>query len=137
MFIYPIKCPLMATTYNTHYKFTTLTMGDIPPKMAKIDAQKKGQHKIINIQLTLVISNSMGPWKKFESTVVRLKRSYEDTGSMVCLTTKGRQLERNFEELKPALHVPILGTILNIRCFCCCFFLSVKFFESCETTDNF
>jgi predicted transcriptional regulator len=44
----------------------------------------------------------MGPWKKFESTVVRLKRSYEDTGSVVCLTTKGRQLERNFEELKPA-----------------------------------
>jgi hypothetical protein len=25
----------------------------------------------------------MGPWKKFESTVVRLKRSYEDTGSVV------------------------------------------------------
>jgi hypothetical protein len=69
---------------------------------------------IYNVQLTLVISNSMGPWKKFESTVVRLKRSYEDTGSVVCLTTKGRQLERNFEELKPASHVPILGTILNI-----------------------
>jgi uncharacterized metal-binding protein len=28
--------------------------------------------------------------------------------------TKGRQLEQNFEELKPALHVPIFGTILNI-----------------------
>jgi hypothetical protein len=51
--------------------------------------------------------------KKFESTV-RLKRSYEDTGSVVCLTTKGRQLEQNFEELKPASHVPILGTILNL-----------------------
>jgi hypothetical protein len=49
----------------------------------------------MQIQLTLVISNSMGPWKKFESTIVRLKRSYEDTGSVVCLTTKGRQLERN------------------------------------------
>ena len=59
----------------------------------------------IYIQLTLVISNSMGPWKKFESTVVRLKRSYENTGSVVCLTTKGRQLEQNFEELKPASHV--------------------------------
>jgi hypothetical protein len=35
-------------------------------------------------------------------------------GSVVCLTTKGRQLERNFEELKPASHVPILGTILNL-----------------------
>ena len=56
----------------------------------------------------------MGPWKKFESTVVRLKRSYENTGSAVCLTTKGRQLEQNFEELKPASNVPILGTILNI-----------------------
>jgi hypothetical protein len=31
-----------------------------------------------------------------------------------CLTTKGRQLERNFEELKAASHVPIIGTILNI-----------------------
>jgi hypothetical protein len=64
--------------------------------------------------LTLVISNSMGPWKKFESTVVWLKRSYENTGSVVCLMTKGRQLKRNFEEVKPASHVPILGTILNI-----------------------
>ena len=52
--------------------------------------------------------------KKFESTVVRLKRSYENTGSVVCLTTKGRQPEWNFEELKPASHVPIFGTILNI-----------------------
>jgi hypothetical protein len=66
------------------------------------------------VQLTLVISNSMGPWKKFESTVVRLERSYENTGSVVCLTTKGRQLEQNFEELKPASHVSILGTILNL-----------------------
>ena len=90
------------------------------------------------VQLTLVISNSMGPWTKFESTVVRLKRSYEDTGSVVCLTTKGRQLERNFEEVKPASHVPILGTILNIfDVFVAVFFLSVKFFEFCETTDNF
>jgi hypothetical protein len=76
--------------------------------------------------LTLVISNSMGPWKKFESTVVRLKRSYENTGSVVCLTTKGRQLERNFEELKPASHVPILGTISNIfDVFVAVFFSSV------------
>ena len=67
-----------------------------------------------NVQLTLVISNSMGPWKKFESTVVRLKRSYGYTGSVVCLTTKGRELEQNFEELKPVSHVPILGMILNI-----------------------
>ena len=66
------------------------------------------------VQLTLVISNLMGPWTKFESTVVRLKRSYENIGSVVCLTTKGRQLERNFEELKPASHVPILRIILNI-----------------------
>ena len=66
------------------------------------------------IQLTLVISNSMGSWKIFESAVVRLERSYGNTGSVVCLTTKGRQLERNFEELKPASHVPILGKILNL-----------------------
>jgi hypothetical protein len=70
--------------------------------------------KYFYIQLTLVISNSMGLWKKFESTVVRLKRSYENTGSVVCLTMKGRQLKRYFEELKPASHVTILGTILNL-----------------------
>jgi hypothetical protein len=56
----------------------------------------------------------MGPWIKFESTVVRFKRSYENTGSVICLTTKGRQLKQNFEELNPASHVPILGTILNL-----------------------
>jgi hypothetical protein len=60
-------------------------------------------------QLILIVKyNLMGPWKKFESTVVRLKRSYENTGSVVCLKTKGRQLEQNFEELKPASHVSIL-----------------------------
>jgi hypothetical protein len=57
----------------------------------------------------------MGPWKKFESTVVRLKRSYENTGSVVCLTTQGRQLEQNYEELKPASHVSILGTYYNTK----------------------
>jgi hypothetical protein len=56
----------------------------------------------------------MIPWEKFESIVVRLKRSYENTGSVVCIATKGRQLEQNFEELKPASYVPILGTILNL-----------------------
>ena len=56
----------------------------------------------------------MGPWKKFESTVVRLKRSYENIGSVVCLTTKGKEFEGNFEELKPASHVPIFEMILNI-----------------------
>jgi hypothetical protein len=71
-------------------------------------------HHHLHVQLTLAISNSMGPWKKFESTIVWLKRSYENTGSVVCLTTKGRQLEQSFEKLKPASHVPILGTILNI-----------------------
>ena len=52
--------------------------------------------------------------EKIRVNVVRLKWSYENTRSIVCLTTKGRQLEQNFEELKPASHVPILGTILNI-----------------------
>jgi hypothetical protein len=80
----------------------------------------------------------MGPWKKFESTVVRLQRSYENTGSVVCLTTKGGQLKRNFEELKPASHVTILGTILTLfDVFVAVFFFSVKFFESCGTTDDF
>ena len=79
----------------------------------------------------------MGPYKKFESTIVRLKRGYENTGSVVCLMTKGRQFERNFEELKPASHVMILGTILNLfDVFVAVFFsFSVKFFES--WTDNF
>jgi hypothetical protein len=56
----------------------------------------------------------MGPWKQFESTVVRLKGSYEDTGSVVCLITKGRQLEWNFEELKPASHVGPLEVVVNV-----------------------
>jgi hypothetical protein len=44
----------------------------------------------------------------------------------------------NFEELKPASHVMILGTILNLfDVFAAVFFFSVKFFESCGTTDNF
>ena len=104
----------------------------------RLEKLKKLSIIIIHVQLTLVISNSIGPWKKFESTVVRLKRSYEDTGSVVCLTRKGRQLEQNFEELKPASHDPILGTILNIfDVFVAVFFLSIKFFESYETTDNF
>jgi hypothetical protein len=51
---------------------------------------------------------------------------------------KYKDVERNFEELNPASHVPILGTILNIfDVFVAVFFLSVKFFESCGTTDNF
>ena len=80
----------------------------------------------------------MGPGKKFESTVDRHKRRYENNGSVVCLATKGRQLKRNFEELKPAPHVTILGTILNLfDVFVGVFFLSVKFFESCGTTDDF
>ena len=80
---------------------------------AKSSLKMRLQSHIL-VQLTLVISNSMGPWKKFESTIVRLERRYKNTGSVVCLMTKGRQLERNFEELKPASHVPILRTILNI-----------------------
>jgi hypothetical protein len=47
--------------------------------------------------------------------------------------TKGRQLELNFEELKPASHVSILGTILNLFDV----FVAVKFLESCGMTDNF
>jgi len=40
----------------------------------------------------------MGPGKKFESTVDRLKRRYENTGSVVCLTTKGRQLLKSWNQ---------------------------------------
>ena len=77
----------------------------------------------------------MGPWKKFESIIVRLKRSYENTGSVVGLTMKGRQLERNFEELKPASHVPILGTILNIFGVFVAVFFSLL--NSLNLLDNF
>jgi hypothetical protein len=55
------------------------------------------------------------------------------TGSVVCLTTKGRQLELNFEELKPASHVSILGTILNLFDVFVAVFFSVKFLESLFT----
>ena len=95
-------------------------------------------HHHLHVQLTLAISNSMGQWKRFESNIVWLKRSYGNTGSVVCFTVKGRQLEQYFEVLKPASHVPILGAILNIfDVFVAVFFLSVKFFESCGTTDIF
>jgi hypothetical protein len=40
----------------------------------------------------------MGPWKKFESTVVRLKRSYEDTGSVVCLSALGSAYINDYEK---------------------------------------
>jgi hypothetical protein len=52
------------------------------------------------------------------------KGAYDQLPNMVYLLKEGRGLtwlaeyntnnERNFEELKPASHVPILGTILNI-----------------------
>jgi hypothetical protein len=32
----------------------------------------------------------MGPWKKYESTVVQLERGYENTGNLVCLMMKGK-----------------------------------------------
>jgi hypothetical protein len=52
---------------------------------------------------------------KFQKFYIQfMSKGTPDNGSVVCLTTKGRQLEQNFEELKPASHVPILGTILNI-----------------------
>ena len=91
-----------------------------------------------NIQLTLVISNSMGPWQKFESTVVRLKRSYEITGSVVCLTTKRETTRAKFWRAKTSIACPYSrNDFKRILCFCCWFFLSVKVFESCGTTDNF
>ena len=104
-------------------------------KFENINLPKKNLYEL---QLTLIISNSMGQWKKFESTVVRLKRSYENTRSVVCLTTKGRQLEQNFfEGLKPASHcLESQNDLKLIRCFCFVFFFSVKFFESCGMTDN-
>jgi hypothetical protein len=67
------------------------------------------------VTITVDSRNSMGPWKKFESTVVRLKRSYENTGSVVCLTTKGRQLEQNFEDiLKDMLEVKKFRLLLQL-----------------------
>jgi hypothetical protein len=101
---YVVPCDITCIFNQFHFwKCDRLQWVDIRVQTAELE-----------VQLILVISNSMGPWTKFESTVVQLKRSYENTGSVVCLTTKGRQLEQNFEELKPVSHVPILGMILNI-----------------------
>jgi hypothetical protein len=67
------------------------------------------------VTITVDSRNSMGPWKKFESTVVWLERSYENTGSVVCLTTKGRQLEQNFEDiLKDMLEVKKFRLLLQL-----------------------
>ena len=91
----------------------------------------------IYIQLTLVISNWMGRWKKFESTVVRLKRSYENTGSVVW-NDERETTRAKFWRAKTSIACPYFrNDSKHIRCFCCCFFLSVKFFESCGTTGNF
>ena len=104
----------------------------------KKSANQKQELPVAAIQLTLVISNSMGPWKKFESTVVRLKRSYEDTGSVVCFNNERETTRAKFWRAKTSITCPYSrNDFKHIRCFCCCFSLSVKFFESCETTDNF
>ena len=67
------------------------------------------------VTITVDSRNSMGPWKKFESTIVWLKRSYENIGSVVCLTTKGRQLEQNFEDiLKDMLEVKKFPLLLQL-----------------------
>ena len=67
------------------------------------------------VTITVDSRNSMGPWKKFESTVVWLERSYENTGSVVCLTTKGRQLEQNFEDiLRDMLEVKKFRLLLQL-----------------------
>jgi hypothetical protein len=49
-------------------------------------------------------------WVNRSSTQEELRKYWK---CVVCLKTKGRQLEQNFEELKPASHVPILVMILN------------------------
>ena len=90
------------------------------------------------LQLTLVISNSMGPWKKFRinrsSTQEELRR-YRKRG----LFNNERETTRaKFWSAKTSIACPYSRNDFKyIRCFWCCFFLSVKFFESCETTDNF
>ena len=56
----------------------------------------------------------MGPMEKIQVNRSSTQEELRNTRSVVRLTKKGRQLERNFEELKPASHVPILRTILNI-----------------------
>jgi hypothetical protein len=90
------------------------------------------------LQLTLVISNSMGPSKKIRinrsSTQEELRR-YRKRG----LFNNQRETTRaKFWRAKTSIVCPYSrNDFKHIRCFCCCFFLSVKFFESCETTDNF
>ena len=69
--------------------------------------------ELLNIlQLTLVISNSMGPWKKFESTVVRLEelRKYQKCS----LFNDERETTRAKFWRSKTSNVPILGTILSL-----------------------
>ena len=94
---------------------------------------------VIHVQLTLVISNSMGPWKKFESTIVRPTQEELRKYWKCSLFNDERETTRvKFWRAKTSNACAYSrNDFKHIRCFCCCFFLSVKFFESCGTTDNF
>jgi hypothetical protein len=75
-------------------------------------------HMYIVFNATILWKEGCIYWKKkkiMEKIWVNRSSTQEELRKYrKCRLFKIRQLERNFEELKPASHVPILGTILNI-----------------------
>ena len=96
-----------------------------------------------NAQQLLITVDSR--YLEFDGTMVKIRvnrsstqeelRRYRKCG----LFNNERETTRaNFWRAKTSIACPYSrNEFKHIRCFCCCFFLSVKFFESCETTDNF
>ena len=89
---------------------------------------------VFQLQLTLVISNSKVPWKKFRSSTQEELWKYRKCS----LFNDERETTRaKFWRAKISIAcLDYRNDLKLIRCFCCCFF-SVKFFESCGMTDNF
>jgi hypothetical protein len=80
-------------------------------------------HIYINIQLTLVISNSMGPWIKFESTVVRLKEELWKYRKCNLFNDERETTRAKFWRAKSSIACPDSRNDFKfIQCFCCCFF---------------
>ena len=74
------------------------------------------------LQLTLVISNSMGLWKNFESTVVRLKELWKYRKCSL-FNDERETTQAKFWRAKASIACHDSRNDLKlIQCFCCCFF---------------
>jgi hypothetical protein len=79
---------------------------------------------LFQLQLTFVFSNLMGPWNKFESTLVRLKRSYENTGSVVLFNDERETTRVKFWRVKTSIACPYSRNDFKHSMFLLLFFFS-------------